>query len=61
LLAAVLDSPQTSFASKSVMEDGKVSAIREGNGELEIISLTLPAVLTTDLRLTEHHCLTLPS
>jgi electron transfer flavoprotein beta subunit len=61
MLAALLDWPQATFASKVVVEDGKVSVTREVDGGLETVSLTLPAVITTDLRLNEPRYVTLPN
>ena len=53
MLAALLGWPQATFASKVVLEDGKVTVTREVDGGLETIALTLPAIITTDLRLNE--------
>lgn len=53
MLAALLDWPQGTFASNVVPEDGKVVVTREIDGGLETVSLHLPAVVTTDLRLNE--------
>jgi len=61
MLAAMLDWPQATFASKVVIEDGKVSVTREVDGGLETVALTLPAVVTTDLRLNEPRYVTLPN
>ncbi len=61
MLAALLDIPQATFASKVVVADGKVNVTREVDGGLETISLTLPAVITTDLRLNEPRYVTLPN
>jgi len=61
MLAALLDWPQATFASKLVIEDGKAVVTREVDGGLETISLTLPAVVTTDLRLNEPRYVTLPN
>ncbi|MBC7499528.1 MAG: electron transfer flavoprotein subunit beta/FixA family protein [Herminiimonas sp.] len=61
MLAALLGWPQATFASKVVLEDGKVSVTREVDGGLETISLTLPAIVTTDLRLNEPRYVTLPN
>ena len=49
------------FASKVVIADGKATVTREVDGGLETISLTLPAVITTDLRLNEPRYVTLPN
>ena len=61
MLASLLGWPQATFASKVVLEDGKVSVTREVDGGLETISLTLPAIITTDLRLNEPRYVTLPN
>jgi len=61
MLAALLGWPQATFASKVVLEDGKVTVTREVDGGLETISLTLPAIITTDLRLNEPRYVTLPN
>ena len=51
MLASLMDIPQGTFASKVVLADGKVNVTREVDGGLETICLSLPAVITTDLRL----------
>ena len=61
MLAALLDLPQATFASKVTVADGKVSVTREVDGGLETLALTLPAVVTTDLRLNEPRYVTLPN
>ncbi|MDB5824715.1 MAG: electron transfer flavoprotein subunit beta/FixA family protein [Herminiimonas sp.] len=61
MLAALLGWPQATFASKVVVEDGKAIVTREVDGGLETISLTLPAIVTTDLRLNEPRYVTLPN
>src|SRR3989449_9540889 len=61
MLAALLDWPQATFASKVVLEDGKVTVTREVDGGLETLALTLPAIITTDLRLNEPRYVTLPN
>jgi len=61
MLAALLGWPQATFASKVVVEDGKVTVTREVDGGLETVALTLPAVITTDLRLNEPRYVTLPN
>jgi len=61
MLAALLGWPQATFASKVVLEDGKVTVTREVDGGLETVSLTLPAIITTDLRLNEPRYVTLPN
>jgi electron transfer flavoprotein beta subunit len=60
-LAALADLPQATFASKVEMADGKVNVTREVDGGLETLSLSLPAVITTDLRLNEPRYVTLPN
>ena len=61
MLASLLDLPQATFASKVVIADGKAQVTREVDGGLETISLSLPAVITTDLRLNEPRYVTLPN
>jgi electron transfer flavoprotein beta subunit len=61
MLAALLGWPQATFASKVELEDGKVTVTREVDGGLETLSLTLPAIITTDLRLNEPRYVTLPN
>ena len=61
MLAALLGCPQATFASKVVVEGGKATVIREVDGGLETLALTLPAVITTDLRLNEPRYATLPN
>ena len=61
MLAALLDIPQATFASKVVIAEGKATVTRELDGGLETIALTLPAVITTDLRLNEPRYVTLPN
>ncbi len=61
MLAALLGWPQATFASKVVVEDGKVTVTREVDGGLETVALTLPAIVTTDLRLNEPRYVTLPN
>jgi electron transfer flavoprotein beta subunit len=60
MLAALLGWPQATFASKVVLEDGKVTVTREVDGGLETLALSLPAIVTTDLRLNEPRYVTLP-
>jgi electron transfer flavoprotein beta subunit len=52
---------QATFASKVVVEDGKATVTREVDGGLETVALTLPAIVTTDLRLNEPRYVTLPN
>jgi electron transfer flavoprotein beta subunit len=61
MLAALLGWPQATFASKVVLEDGKVTVTREVDGGLETLALQLPAIITTDLRLNEPRYVTLPN
>jgi len=61
MLAALLDWPQATFASKVEVADGKVQVTREVDGGLETVSLSLPAIITTDLRLNEPRYVTLPN
>lgn len=61
MLAALLDWPQGTFASKVEMKDGSVEVTREVDGGLETVSLTLPAIITTDLRLNQPRYATLPN
>ena len=61
MLAALLDLPQATFASKVEVADGKASVTREVDGGLETLSISLPAVVTTDLRLNEPRYVTLPN
>jgi electron transfer flavoprotein beta subunit len=61
MLASLLDIPQATFASKVVVADGKATVTREVDGGLETIALSLPAVITTDLRLNEPRYVTLPN
>src|SRR3546814_1927909 len=51
MLAALLNWPQATFASKVEVADGKVTVTREVDGGLETLALNLPAIITTDLRL----------
>src|SRR6202171_1268197 len=61
MLAALADLPQATFASKVEVAGDKVKVTREIDGGLETISLSLPAVITTDLRLNEPRYVTLPN
>jgi electron transfer flavoprotein beta subunit len=61
MLAALLGWPQATFASKVVLEEGKVTVTREVDGGLETVALSLPAIITTDLRLNEPRYVTLPN
>ena len=51
MLAALLGWPQGTFASKVAMDGDKASVTREVDGGLETVSLKLPCIVTTDLRL----------
>ena len=61
MLASLMDIPQATFASKVIIADGKATVTREVDGGLETVALTLPAVITTDLRLNEPRYVTLPN
>jgi electron transfer flavoprotein beta subunit len=61
MLAALLNISQATFASKVQLADGKAIVTREVDGGLETISINLPAVITTDLRLNEPRYVTLPN
>jgi len=61
MLAALMGWPQATFASKVKVADGKAEVTREVDGGLETLSIKLPAVITTDLRLNEPRYVTLPN
>ena len=61
MLAALLDWPQATFASKVEIAAGKATVKREVDGGLETVEMALPAVVTTDLRLNEPRYATLPN
>ena len=61
MLAALLNWPQATFASKVMSENNTITITREVDGGLETLRLTLPAVITTDLRLNEPRYVTLPN
>ena len=61
MLAALADLPQATFASKVEVAEGKAVVTREVDGGLEVLSLSLPAIITTDLRLNEPRYVTLPN
>ena len=61
MLAALLGWPQATFASKVKKDGEKLQVTREVDGGLETISIKLPAVVTTDLRLNEPRYVTLPN
>jgi len=61
MLAALLDWPQATFASKVDIADNTATVKREIDGGLETLAMALPAVITTDLRLNEPRYATLPN
>ncbi|OBS29761.1 MULTISPECIES: electron transfer flavoprotein subunit beta/FixA family protein [Tepidimonas] len=61
MLAALLDWPQATFASKVEVKGDEVEVTREVDGGLETLALKLPAIITTDLRLNEPRYVTLPN
>jgi electron transfer flavoprotein beta subunit len=61
MLAALLGWAQATFASKLAIEKDSAQVTREVDGGLETIAITLPAVVTTDLRLNEPRYVTLPN
>jgi electron transfer flavoprotein beta subunit len=61
MLAALGDMPQATFASKVEVADCKATVSREVDGGMETLSISLPAVITTDLRLNEPRYVTLPN
>jgi electron transfer flavoprotein beta subunit len=61
MLAALANLPQATFASKVELADGGATVIREVDGGLETLKMSLPAVITTDLRLNEPRYVTLPN
>ncbi|ARU17591.1 electron transfer flavoprotein subunit beta/FixA family protein [Croceicoccus marinus] len=61
MLAALMDLPQGTFASKVEVEGDSVSVTREVDGGLETVKLSLPAIITTDLRLNEPRYASLPN
>ncbi|GGG49934.1 electron transfer flavoprotein subunit beta/FixA family protein [Chelatococcus composti] len=61
MLAALLGWSQGTFASKVVIGDGTVDVTREIDGGLQTVTLKLPAVVTTDLRLNEPRYASLPN
>lgn len=61
MLAALQNWPQATFASKVVIADGKATVTREIDGGLETLAMSLPAVISTDLRLNEPRYATLPN
>ncbi|RUO37450.1 electron transfer flavoprotein subunit beta [Aliidiomarina shirensis] len=61
MLAALADMPQGTFASEVVVDGDKVQVTREVDGGLQTVELTLPAIVTTDLRLNEPRYASLPN
>jgi electron transfer flavoprotein beta subunit len=61
MFAALAGMSQGTFASKIKVEDGRMIVTREVDGGLETVSLSLPAVVTTDLRLNEPRYASLPN
>lgn len=61
MLAALMDCPQATFASEVKIGDGNAEVTREVDGGLETISVKLPMVVTTDLRLNEPRYASLPN
>jgi len=61
MLAALCDLPQATFASKIEVADGKAKVTREVDGGMETVSISLPAIVTADLRLNEPRYVTLPT
>jgi len=61
MLAAMLGWPQATFASKLAPGDGRLTVTREIDGGLETLEVSLPAIVTTDLRLNEPRYATLPN
>lgn len=60
MLASLLDWPQATFASQIVLSDGKAEVTREVDAGLERLSVDLPAVISTDLRLNQPRYIKLP-
>lgn len=61
MVAALLDMPQATFASEVLIENGEAQVTREIDGGLQTLAITLPAVVTTDLRLNEPRFIKLPN
>ncbi|CAH2894522.1 MAG: Electron transfer flavoprotein, beta subunit [uncultured Paraburkholderia sp.] len=61
MLAALADLPQATYASKITVAEGQATVAREVDGGSETLAMTLPAVITTDLRLNEPRYVTLPN
>ena len=61
MLAALMNWPQATFASKVQLADGKATVVREIDGGMETVEMALPAVISVDLRLNEPRYATLPN
>ena len=61
MLAALLNWPQATFASKVTIANGEAEVMREIDGGMETVAITLPAIITTDLRLNTPRYATLPN
>jgi electron transfer flavoprotein beta subunit len=61
MLGALLDYPQATNASEIILEDSSVKVTREIDGGLQTLELTIPAIITTDLRLNEPRYASLPN
>jgi electron transfer flavoprotein beta subunit len=61
MLAAMLGWPQATFASKIVLEGGKAVVTREVDGGLQTVTINMPCVVTSDLRLNEPRYASLPN
>ena len=61
MLAALLGWSQGTFASELKISDGKANVVREIDGGLQTLEITLPSIITTDLRLNEPRYASLPN
>ena len=61
MLAALLDWPQGTFASKVKLNNNEINLVREIDGGLETLNIKLPCIITTDLRLNEPRYASLPN
>ena len=61
MLAALLNWPQATFASKVTIANGEAEVMREIDGGMETVAIKLPAIITTDLRLNTPRYATLPN
>ncbi|MEG3767813.1 electron transfer flavoprotein subunit beta/FixA family protein [Alteromonas sp. 14N.309.X.WAT.G.H12] len=61
MLAALTNMPQGTFASELIVDGETITVTREVDGGLQTLSLSLPAVITTDLRLNEPRYASLPN